>query len=210
MPLPSLQEVWAHARRFNWDVRSFFGFIWQLSGAQISTKETLEDCLGDLTDIYSRERKGGNRQMAPERVFLHYTMSERLSTRYVQLEQGDFRNAASRNFGSDRAAVFGENMKVSCSACKLVADMKKTCKEGLVFRSGFQSLNLVFCYVCLCADSDRKPFKNLTFRRAHFFEVTLFSFQRQVTPLPNLPGSKVTSGQLLLWLRCVCSPRGIG
>ena len=147
MSLPSLQEVSAHARRFNWDVRSFYGYIWQLSGAQISTKETLEDCLGDLTDIYSRDKKGGSKQMAPERVFLHYTMSERLSTQYVQLEEGDFRNAGSRNFGSDRAAVFGEKMKESCSTCKMVADMKKACQEGLVFRSGFQSLYTVFSFV---------------------------------------------------------------
>ena len=127
--LPS-QEVWAHARRFNWDVRCFYGYIWHLAGAQISTKETLEDCLADLTDVYSRERQGGH-QLAPERLFLHYTMSERLSIQHLQIQDGDYQSAAARAFGSDRAAVFGERMKASCSDCKVVDKMRETCKEGL-------------------------------------------------------------------------------
>ena len=83
-----------------------------------------------LTDVYSREKKGGS-QLAPERLFLHYTMSERLSIQHLQIQEGDFQSAAARAFGSDRAAVFGERMKQSCSTCKVVDKMRETCKEGL-------------------------------------------------------------------------------
>lgn len=108
-----------------------YGLVWQLAGAQISTKESLEDCLADLTDTYSRDRKGGGgKDVAPERLFLRYTMSERLRADYLQLNVGDFQSAKARAFSADREAVFGDRTKSTCGRSAVIDNVRMFCKEG--------------------------------------------------------------------------------
>lgn len=108
-----------------------YGLVWQLAGAQISTKESLEDCLADLTDTLRDRKNSGGPQVAPERLFLRYTMSERLTSDYVQLQSGDYQSARARSFTAEREIVFGEKTKKACANCKSVDSMREFCKEGL-------------------------------------------------------------------------------
>ena len=51
-----MQEFWAHAGRFNWQIGAFWGHIYRLSDMISSTKELIEDLFGIGVDMQRYNR----------------------------------------------------------------------------------------------------------------------------------------------------------
>ena len=128
--LQTVQELWSHADRWDWQPDSIFSHIDRLACCGVSTKAVLEDVLGDLSD-HNRESKGTGFSM--ERMFWQNAFSERLSsTRFLGIQPGDYVRAASgskkdRSITSNRADIFGERSQTHGKASQL---MKELCREG--------------------------------------------------------------------------------
>lgn len=68
----SMQEFWAHARRFNWQIGAFWGHIYRLSDMISSTKELIEDLFGIGVDM---QRSNRNPWKASSVEKLHHLLS---------------------------------------------------------------------------------------------------------------------------------------
>ena len=97
-----------------------------LGNTILSTKESLEDVIGDATDHQTRDQK--LQGSSEERVFFHNAMSQRLqNVSYLKLADGDLNNPKARKTSLNRQLVFGENMKIDSSVAKQV---KAFCRKG--------------------------------------------------------------------------------
>ena len=70
------KECWQHMNSVGWDPRGVYGHCSKLAHMPVSTKESLEDLIGQAGDHVSRDAKkqsGG----APERTFLYNATSSR-------------------------------------------------------------------------------------------------------------------------------------
>ena len=102
-----------------------------LSSVLPSTKETLENCVGDITDHRNHDSKSG--KMRPERMFYFYSSRDRLKrapadwVNPADANQNDFLNAMSRSYSRNSGQIFGVATKVHQ---KIPADMKLLLKAG--------------------------------------------------------------------------------
>ena len=120
------QELWLHGAANGWDPKVLWNHIHFLGNAILSTKESLEDIIGDASDHQVRDQK--LQGSSEERVFYHNAMSQRLkNVQYLKLADGDLSNSQARKFSINRQLVFGENMRIDGSVAKQV---KVLCRKG--------------------------------------------------------------------------------
>ena len=111
-----------------------------LSTVLLSTKETLEDCIGDVTDHRSRDSKSP--KLRPERLFFYYSVSQRLlraPAKFVNpcaQATPDFLNKAARTASRNSELVFGASARVEQEVPK---DMKDLTRAGWQVRRAYQS-----------------------------------------------------------------------
>ena len=97
-----------------------------LAQGMLTTKEVLEDVIGQTKDVASRDQKRSSGQAA-ERTFFYSSRSGRLtSVRHVKLP-GDFQSLQARAASTNRDAVFGLRPDTSS---RLSTEVKQLCKEG--------------------------------------------------------------------------------
>ena len=114
---------------FKWDPRAIYTHCMNIASMPISTKESLEDLIGETGDHVSRDAKKQSGGM-PERSFFYNTLSARLkSVPYVLLDRGEFVSEEARRDSALRETVFGEKAKVQSEVAKKV---KEACKAGRV------------------------------------------------------------------------------
>ena len=86
------KETWEHAQKHFWDVRAVYAHINRLATTMLSTTESLEDVLGDLSDKAGRDTKSAM-YLAPERLFMQATLSGRLrraEPTFLRLQPGEY------------------------------------------------------------------------------------------------------------------------
>ena len=123
------EETWDHAQAHKWNVHSIYEHVDRLASTLLSTKESLEDLLGDLGDRASRDSKVAF-NVTPERLFMQSTLSSRLQQRepeYLKLLPGDYVNEAGRKHSRQRKLIFGEQAPMRS---KVTQDMKALVSRG--------------------------------------------------------------------------------
>ena len=124
----SWEEFWIHARHFNWDPRALYAHVHRLASTCISTKEGLEDIIGDVSDHVTRDAKWSS-QISPERVLFNNVHSQRLrSMPFCQLQPGDWMSKGAKEGSRSRKEVFGEQVSVTSETS---LRMKEFCQAGL-------------------------------------------------------------------------------
>ena len=106
-----------------------YGHIHRLASNLISTKESLEDVIGILSDRAKRDVKSVL-GLSPERLFYQAATCARLDTReppYIALAQGDFVNETARKFNRNRKLVFGQQAPMTS---KVTKEMKQLVAQG--------------------------------------------------------------------------------
>ena len=103
------QECWRHFENHEWRAGAIYGHVHRLASCLVSTKESLEDIIGTLTDRAQRDTRTPL-NLTPERLFFQSSRCARLENReplYTMLRQGDFVNEAARKNGKNRKLIFG-------------------------------------------------------------------------------------------------------
>ena len=54
------KEFWDHAEHFEWQPDAFYKHVYRLASTLVSTKESLEDVIGDISDHVKRDQKNPN------------------------------------------------------------------------------------------------------------------------------------------------------
>ena len=135
-----LQEAWQHMDAFQWAPGAIYSHCQKLAAMPVTTKEALEDLIGEAMDHVSRDSKKSSGAQ-PERTYYYNCISTRLrSIPYMGLEQGDFVNDIARKHSMNREFVFGERARVKS---ELAARTKEVCKQG-----GTKDF-VVVCYIWL-------------------------------------------------------------
>ncbi|CAE7356003.1 HMCN1 [Symbiodinium sp. CCMP2592] len=95
--LLSEADCWRHMEHFQWDPRAVYTHCLRLASMPISTKESLEDLIGETGDHVSRDAKKQSGAM-PERSFFYNCTSSRLqSVPYLRLGPGEFVSEEARD-----------------------------------------------------------------------------------------------------------------
>ena len=137
---PSSQEFWRHCETFEWSPECCYEHVATLATGMISTKEVLEDRIGQTKDVAARDQKRQSGQTA-ERTFFYNTRSGRLrSVRHVTLQAGDMQSVQARNASVNRDIVFG--MRPDTSS-RVSTAMKNLCKEGAQWQTGQRGFSSV-------------------------------------------------------------------
>lgn len=134
-----MKELWDHAIAQRWAARSLYTHVAYLASTLVSTKESLEDLLGDLSSHVQNDVSNPF-LVTPERLFFQATISERLDRTehaYLCLKAGDFTNEFSRKHSRNRKHVFGGAAPHSSVA---VAEMKILVMKGLTKCDWVQSV----------------------------------------------------------------------
>jgi hypothetical protein len=126
------KEFWDHANHYGWSPSAFYDHLHTLASTLCSTKESLEDLLGDVTDHCTRDQKRQSSN-SEERTFFYSSISKRIGQSgyaYLSVDAADLTNKeAYANLGH-KEAVFGEAIRRSSEVIKL---MKSMCIKGLWF-----------------------------------------------------------------------------
>ena len=108
----------------------------------LSTKESLEDVLGDISDHSTRDQKFQTAS-SDERVFFSNCFSRRLkNVKYLRLQPGDLANGDARKHTANRLQNFGVEMQVTSHVTKQV---KEQCRKG---PGSFQIRKLLVLMTC--------------------------------------------------------------
>ena len=132
------QETWNHAKAHNWSAASVYAHVHRLASSILSTKESLEDILGDLGDRATRDSKT-SLNISPERLFMQASLSKRLARgpEYLRLHQGDYGNERARKFSRQRKLVFGFQAPMKSAVTKSM--------KTLVARGGIAQSTATIC-----------------------------------------------------------------
>ena len=126
---------------FHWAPEAIYEHCRHIANMPVTTKESLEDLIGETSDHASKDAKKGSGSQ-PERVFYYNSISSRLqSVPYLSLLPGEFVNETARKHSLNRELVFGEHARVTSS---LATKAKETCKTG-----GRQPMSCVCCHTLL-------------------------------------------------------------
>ena len=118
-----------HAKEHRRSPNAVYAHVHRLASTSISTKETLEDVIGDISDSVSRDAKWTS-LTSPERVFFNNVHSGRLNSMpFVGLQKGDWNSRGAKETSKSRQEVFGEKVTIVSETGKM---MKEFCKTGLV------------------------------------------------------------------------------
>ncbi|CAL1163263.1 unnamed protein product, partial [Cladocopium goreaui] len=121
------KEFWMHAKEHRWSPNAVYAHVHRLASTSISTKETLEDVIGDISDSVSRDAKWTS-LTSPERVFFNNVHSGRLNSMpFVGLQKGDWNSRGAKETSKSRQEVFGEKVTIVSETGKM---MKEFCKTG--------------------------------------------------------------------------------
>ena len=113
--------------RWNWAPGAIHGHCCKLANMPVTTKESLEDVIGETADHVSRDSKK-NSGSQPERTFYYNTISGRLkSIPYLRLGSGEFVADSARKSSLNRELVFGER---AMPKAEIALKMKASCQEG--------------------------------------------------------------------------------
>ena len=81
---------------FDWVPEAIYEHCRHIASMPVTTKESLEDLIGEASDHASRDAKKGSGSQ-PERVFYYNSISNRLqSVPYLSLLPGEFANETAR------------------------------------------------------------------------------------------------------------------
>ena len=126
--LRAFKETWDHCDHFAWSPAACFAHIHYLGTGLISTKDVLEDCIGEMKDISTRDQKRATGQQ-PERTFFYGTVSGRIRhLRHVTLNKGDYMSKEFRTASAHRDAVFSQKNPVQKEG--VLARLKELCRQG--------------------------------------------------------------------------------
>lgn len=121
------KEFWAHCRAFQFSPDCIYAHVHKLASTCISTKESLEDIIGDLGDHIARDSKPSS-LTSPERVYFNNANSKRLhSMPFINMKKGDYTNQQAKTFGQNRYVTFGDQVVIGS---KLTTEVKKLCGAG--------------------------------------------------------------------------------
>ena len=96
----------------------------------MSTKDVLEDLIGESKDVATRDQKKASGQ-APERTFFYNTRSGRIRhLKPLELQKGDYASKTFRSADCHRDAVFCQKNKVPKDG--VLADLKEICRRGAI------------------------------------------------------------------------------
>ena len=94
----------------------------------MTTKDVLEDLIGEAKDKATRDQKRETGQ-TPERTFFYNTRSGRLrNVTQVRLQPGDYLSQDFRSATANREVVFGQKGKIVDAS--VVGKMKELCRQG--------------------------------------------------------------------------------
>ena len=120
----AFQELWAHLRNHNMDIASIYEHIYYLGSCLFSTKDQIEDVIGDHDNRDMKPSSSGSF----ERMFFYQAISHRPQAgSYMKIDKDDFSSAAARKFSLDREQVFGQQVRTKTS---LASHFKELCKRG--------------------------------------------------------------------------------
>ena len=127
------QEFWKVCDDVSWKMnQEMYDHLRALSSVLLSAKETLEDCIGDVTDHRTRDSK--TNRIRPERLHSYYSQSERLKRAPVTWvdackgNQPDFLDAGARSFSRASNKVFGFGAPVTQEVPQIMKDL---CRAGM-------------------------------------------------------------------------------
>ena len=102
------EELWQHASHFDWNANSFYQHIWFLFDTFVSTKESLEDCLGSLSSLAKAQNRNPFKQSSPEKILFNHSRFIRWSEEFptLKLQLGDMCNRTFFSHPSGRIDTF--------------------------------------------------------------------------------------------------------
>ena len=128
LPKPiRLQELWSHGRRHSWEPRALYAHVFKLFDTHISTKEALEDVIGELSYFARSRNKNIFKSLSPEKALVKNCCSVRWRQEEFPLMKAsmeDFRDRQVCSFPRARAHVF-----VGKQAKKHKFEMNRMMKE---------------------------------------------------------------------------------
>ena len=127
-----IQEFWDHAVAHKWEIDALWKHVWLLSTKWVTTKHSMEDLIGSVSDHTARDQKREHQSM--ERMFFFLANSRRLNTtdfQFLRFERGDLANDNLKK-GLSRKETFVSHSERS--------NLAQGVKEALLLQSrGYQA-----------------------------------------------------------------------
>ena len=123
------QECWRQLEENNFQAESIYHHAYLLGSTLFTTKDQLEDVIGDVGDHDKRDSKSSILG-SPERLFYNQAMSARpQAAEYLQVNAESFASQNARTYSCNRERVFGEQIRIKSN---LVQEVKEMCKKGQI------------------------------------------------------------------------------
>ena len=109
------QELWQHGSATEWSVDALWEHIYRLFDGPSSTKESLEDVFGELSQM-ARSIHKDKKRAGPDRLFLHSVLANRLpesSWPRSQLQDGDMMSKSFQKYRRSRLSFLPEKRTTS-------------------------------------------------------------------------------------------------
>ena len=121
------QDLYGHGERHGWTAQALYCHIHRLFDTHVSTKEALEDVIGELTFFPKSRNKNPFKSMSPEKALLRNTTAIRWKREQwpvMEVTEDDVLNRTFSSFPRSRNKVF-----VGKAAKGLQFEMNRKVKE---------------------------------------------------------------------------------